>query len=70
MCPDGLPSSRKRVDSGQVASYLRTIGHRHGRRYASINWAENFMVMLQGSGQLKEMQDKWLSGGSWIDEFP
>ena len=35
-----------------------------------INWVENFMNMLQGSGQLKEMGEKWLSGGAWIDELP
>jgi len=35
-----------------------------------INWVENFMVTLQGSGQLKAMHDKWLNGGSWIDELP
>jgi polar amino acid transport system substrate-binding protein len=35
-----------------------------------INWAQNFMRTLSGSGQLKVMQEKWLSGGSWIDELP
>jgi len=35
-----------------------------------INWVQNFMNLLQGSGQLKEMGEKWLSGGSWIDELP
>jgi polar amino acid transport system substrate-binding protein len=35
-----------------------------------INWVENFMTLLQGSGKLKEMRKKWLSGGSWINELP
>jgi polar amino acid transport system substrate-binding protein len=35
-----------------------------------INWVENFMNLLQGSGQLKEMTKKWLSGGAWVDELP
>lgn len=35
-----------------------------------INWVQNFMNILQGSGQLKEMGEKWLDGGSWIDELP
>lgn len=35
-----------------------------------INWVQNFMNMLQGSGDLLEMHKKWLSGGSWIDELP
>ena len=35
-----------------------------------INWAQNFMNILQGSGKLKEMGEKWLNGGSWIGELP
>ena len=35
-----------------------------------INLTENFMTLLQGSGQLKEMTKKWLSGGAWINELP
>jgi len=35
-----------------------------------INWVQNFMTTLQGSGKLKEMSKKWLNGGSWIDELP
>ena len=35
-----------------------------------INWVQNFMSLLQGSGRLKEMHEKWLKGGPWIDELP
>lgn len=35
-----------------------------------INWVQNFMKILNGSGKLKEMREKWLNGGSWIDELP
>lgn len=35
-----------------------------------INWTENFINILQGSGKLKEMGEKWLNGGSWVDELP
>jgi ABC-type amino acid transport substrate-binding protein len=35
-----------------------------------INWVQNFMISLKGSGKLKEMGNKWLKGGSWIDELP
>jgi len=34
-----------------------------------INWTENFINILQGSGKLKEMGEKWLKGGSWVDEL-
>ena len=35
-----------------------------------VNWVENFMILLQGSGRLKEMHNKWLTGGKWVDELP
>ena len=35
-----------------------------------INWVENFMIFLQGTGQLKKMHTQWLNGGPWIDELP
>lgn len=35
-----------------------------------INWIHNFISNLKGSGQLKEMQEKWLTGGKWVDELP
>lgn len=35
-----------------------------------INWAQNFMVLLQGSGQLKSLHQKWLTGGQWVDQLP
>jgi polar amino acid transport system substrate-binding protein len=35
-----------------------------------INWVQNFMGTLQGSGELKKMYKKWLAGGAWVDELP
>jgi polar amino acid transport system substrate-binding protein len=35
-----------------------------------INWVENFMNFLQGTGQLKKMYMQWLNGGPWIDDLP
>ncbi|MBC2710096.1 MAG: transporter substrate-binding domain-containing protein [Desulfosarcina sp.] len=35
-----------------------------------INWVQNFLVFLQGTGELKKMHSQWLSGGAWIDELP
>jgi len=34
------------------------------------NWLENFLGALAGSGDLKELQEKWFKGGSWIDKLP
>lgn len=35
-----------------------------------VNWVQNFLVLLQGNGQLPEMQKKWLTGGKWVDALP
>ena len=34
------------------------------------NWVQNFLILLQGNGQLPEMHKKWLTGGKWVDELP
>lgn len=34
------------------------------------NWLENFLGTLSGSGDLKELQDKWFQGGAWIEKLP
>jgi polar amino acid transport system substrate-binding protein len=35
-----------------------------------INWLNNFMKMLDGSGQLKQMVDHWFKDSSWIKDLP
>ncbi len=35
-----------------------------------INWVTNFLRMLEGSGQLEQLRDKWFKDGSWIKELP
>jgi polar amino acid transport system substrate-binding protein len=35
-----------------------------------VNWVQNFLVLLQGSDKLSEMQKKWMTGGTWVDELP
>ena len=34
-----------------------------------INWLQNFMVMLNGSGELKRLTEKWLKDGSWVSQL-
>jgi len=34
------------------------------------NWLENFLGTLAGSGDLKELQEKWFKGGDWINRLP
>ena len=35
-----------------------------------INWLQNFMLMLNGSGELNRLTEKWLKDGSWISQLP
>ena len=35
-----------------------------------INWLSNFLNMLEASGQLKAISNKWFQDGSWIKELP
>jgi len=35
-----------------------------------INWVQNFIGLLRGSGRLEKMYQQWFSGGPWIDELP
>lgn len=34
-----------------------------------INWVQNFMNTLQGTGVLPKLHKKWLNGGSWVDDL-
>lgn len=35
-----------------------------------LNWLRNFVIMLDGSGQLKLLGQKWFESGDWIKELP
>jgi polar amino acid transport system substrate-binding protein len=35
-----------------------------------VNWMQNFLVTLQGSGELKKMSDRWFLRGDWLSELP
>ncbi len=35
-----------------------------------INWMQNFLNQLLGTGEMEKLTDKWLNIGSWIDELP
>ncbi len=35
-----------------------------------INFLENFLFSLEGSGALEELQKKWFEDGSWLEELP
>jgi polar amino acid transport system substrate-binding protein len=35
-----------------------------------INWVENFLNNLEGSGQLDELIERWFGNGSWLMQLP
>jgi polar amino acid transport system substrate-binding protein len=35
-----------------------------------INWVRNFLLLINGNGDLKKMQTQWSGGGTWVDQLP
>ena len=35
-----------------------------------INWLQNFMLMLEGSGQLEMLNKRWFQDASWVKQLP
>ena len=35
-----------------------------------LNWLRNFVILLDGSGQLKLLGKKWFENGDWIQQLP
>jgi polar amino acid transport system substrate-binding protein len=35
-----------------------------------VNWVENFLTTLNGTGDLKKMGERWFQDGSWLKELP
>jgi len=35
-----------------------------------VNWVQNFLVTLDGSGDLKKMTGQWFGDASWLKELP
>lgn len=33
-----------------------------------INWVENFIEILEGSGKLKQLEKKWFRSSNWVDK--
>ena len=34
------------------------------------NWLENFLMLLKGTGGLKDMTDRWVNDTSWVADLP
>ena len=35
-----------------------------------INWLENILTMLKGSGELDDLEDHWFEDSSWLNRLP
>ena len=35
-----------------------------------VNWVQNFLATLNGSGDLKKMTERWFNDASWLKELP
>lgn len=35
-----------------------------------VNWLENILTMLKGSGELEDLEDHWFEDASWLNRLP
>ena len=35
-----------------------------------INWVQNFMIMVKGTGALEKLTKKWFENAAWVSELP
>jgi polar amino acid transport system substrate-binding protein len=38
--------------------------------YHFVNWIENFLEVLDGSGRIDEIRERWFEDASWLPELP
>lgn len=53
----------KNLIAGESPLTFEPLGIAFSEDTLLINWVENFLVTLQGSGELKKMAEKWFTGG-------
>lgn len=60
----------KGLTAGQDRLTFEPLGIAVAEDALFINWLQNFMVGLTGSGELKRLTEKWLKDGAWISQLP
>ena len=60
----------KGLAAGQSPLTFEPLGVAMPEDTLLINWMQNFLITLEGSGKLKKMHNKWMNGGTWINELP
>jgi polar amino acid transport system substrate-binding protein len=61
--------SDKGLVSGQSRLTFEPLGIAVKDDTLLLNWLNNFVIMLDGSGHLKRLNQKWFEDGSWIKEL-
>jgi len=60
----------KELIAGQSKLTFEPLGIAVSEDALLINWLQNFMMALEGSGQMKLMNQHWFNDSSWIKELP
>jgi polar amino acid transport system substrate-binding protein len=59
----------KGLIAGQSKLTFEPLGVAVSEDTLLINWLQNFMMALEGSGQLKVLNQRWFKDGAWIKEL-
>jgi polar amino acid transport system substrate-binding protein len=60
----------KGLIAGQAQLTFEPLGIAVPEDTLLINLLQNFLATLNGTGQLKKLNERWLKDGSWIKELP
>jgi len=60
----------KGLSAGKSPLTFEPLGIAMSEDALLINWVQNFMNTIQGTGQLAKLHAKWLKDGSWIKQLP
>ena len=63
-------NKEKGLVAGQSKLTFEPIGIALREDALLINWLRNFMIMLEGSGQVAQLNKRWFQDASWIKELP
>ena len=63
-------NKEKGLVAGQAKLTFEPLGIAVREDALLINWLQNFMIMLEGSGQMKLLNKRWFQDASWVKELP
>ena len=60
----------KGLIAGRAPLTFEPLGIAVGEDPLLINWLQNFLGVLDGTGQMQVMQMRWFQGGKWLEDLP